>query len=1030
MAKNQLIIGLGGVGGRSIAAFRKAVVTHEADYKVLKDEKGCRFEYLYIDSNHDILNSNIWEVYGRSVELGESDCVMLKDGGSTNSIKEISRQENIAPWIGELADHFAKRTGKKKRDDGSLDSELFGLDGAGQLRRYGRVLFAMHSQVIRVSLQSKIENLTHEDSEIDVRIFCTLGGGTGSGSIIDMVTLIQSLADDSGHTYHTFIYPFIAGLATDAQDTGSFYQNEYASLRDLNALMVGKYHPYIAGVVGHNVGDNYYHKKGNHPVHAIYISTEMSQSQGSINLETQIDFMAKACFDTIMYSMLYKKPECLKALSGEDLVQVTPGEPADDPLRSYRFSALGSKRWCIPTDKIKDLLKYEYELRVLNSWRKGSPLPDGVDERDIGKVSIDFNPKFGKTWEAIERYCNEVKKRLEDERKSIERNAKRGADTLRTLGKICGECVEKISKELSGSADVRLVIQRCAQEDAADMLTRLKEKMDDLFKWDGGALDTAWGIEDIRRYLERYKDGIKSWKRVLTGSMDDRDIEARQGEISDTMERREEQWEKIGFLTIHLTNKDELMIDSQFGDCIHSVDLALLPFQRRLLQILIDEALNRVTALCSRVMTAEKEIADARTDVNKWIQKLESDISSNTTNHSNVSDQFELDKENLDAFRDEIKKLDGVHAEEMANKYSPEWKRIVGSFDKYGINTVKKVLARLNQKFYDSSEILHRKARENNGTLKDVLLASIFDRLIQLAGTEPGQNYEYWDAALKDKVKKFVGDLRCSTDVDGKGKGGLTSPQQSPCKAIVFGFPKGAGAPDGFVRWLKQKLEKELPPKYRPMQNRMDFFEHNTDGEIRVLYMPYWFPARFAPVIAKIYERYRETAKRPNERVKIYFANIDEKDYGLTSETRPSLTETSRDKDNVRNVDLACKLYFKYGDQRKYAAKADDSGIIIIKGIDADGIVEYSEEYSPEERTHPSGSFKEELENAIENALEQMDRDDKASVFDQYTKELKELERRKKSEGTDPDKDAEVKEAREARKIAGEKLGLNTRIEH
>lgn len=206
MSNHQLIIGLGGVGGLSVAAFRRTVVAYENDYKFLTEERGTRFEYLYIDSNDDVLNSDIWSIYGKSVRLNRSDFVMLKEGDGTDSIKEISLQENIAPWIGNVAEHFARQIGKSDTGDGSLGSELVGLAGTGQLRRYGRVLFALHAQDIRVNLRNKIAKLTREsDSDVDVRIFCSLGGGTGSGSIVDMVTLIQRLADANGHTFaHLF----------------------------------------------------------------------------------------------------------------------------------------------------------------------------------------------------------------------------------------------------------------------------------------------------------------------------------------------------------------------------------------------------------------------------------------------------------------------------------------------------------------------------------------------------------------------------------------------------------------------------------------------------------------------------------------------------------------------------------------------------------------------------------------------------------------------------------------------------------
>ncbi len=1013
MARHQLIIGLGGVGGRSIAAFKRTVAIHKQDYNTITEELGGRFEYLYIDSDNDILNSDIWNTYGESVRLAPSDFVMLKEGIRMDSIRKISLQENITPWIGNLAEHFATRTGKSNNlDNENLDSELIGLDGAGQLRRYGRVLFALHSQTIRHSLRDKIKNLTYDsDSEIDVRIFCTLGGGTGSGSIIDMVTLIQSLADDIGHGYRTFIYTFVAGMAQDAQDTGSFYQNEYAALRDLNALMVGKYHPYIAGVVGRDIGDNYYYGKGNHPIHAIYISSE--ESQGNPNLRDQVEFMANACFDTIVYSLLYKEPNCMKAFSGEDIVQINPGEPASLPLRSYRFAALGSRRWCLPIDLIQELLKMKYELRVLNSWTRGAPLPRGVQKRNISQNSLDFSPNTTKTWEAIERYCNRTKERLVHAKKMIEGDGKTNPNSLRTLNEVSTEITKNISEKLLNSTDMRLELQRYAQEDAEKLLSLLTEKMGSLVRWGEGSANT-WGIDDVRSFLGNYLRGISSWMDELTEAMTKQDIEDAQKRLSETMELREKEWKKFGIL--HRPRKKNRMLNYQLDDCIYRIDLTLLPFRRLALSLLIEEAQNKVSSLLSHVDAASREIKICCSRLEGAIQALEHRIM--TANDSDRSDQFELDKENLVKVQQEIESLDDEHAMQMARVYCPAWDKVMCSLDKCEEGAITELINSLEDAFYRSSKRLLDHVIARNNSLKGIPLSSFYEHLIQIAGKVPGPDNQNWEKKLGKKIDSFVGELRCSTFVQGNG---LTVPLNAPCRAVVFGLPKQTDVPAGFVEWLKTRLVRAIPGNFRPLPGRIDFYEH-SNSEIRVLYTSYWFPARFAPVVSGIFERYKDVSRHPDGNVKIYFANIDDDDIGLQSETRPPLTEDGYpDKVNARNVDLASKLYFKQGDLRAPLVKVNDSGIIIIKRINTHGIAEYSKDYSLDERLYPSDTFTTELNSAINIAIRQMDEEERQAIFDAYTKELEDLI----EAGVDPDRDDAVIEAREARKSVRKRLGLN-----
>lgn len=1008
--RHQLIIGLGGVGGRSIAAFRKAIVTREDDYKFAAKERGMRFEYLYIDSNDDILRTGAtqrWTIYGRSVKLSRADCVMLKERGSTRSIREISQYKNISPWIGNLADHFAERTGKKNLNDGSLDSEIFGLEGAGQLRRYGRVLFALHASDIRTNLQGKIEKLTRgSDSNIDIHIFCTLGGGTGSGSIVDMVTLIQSLANDNGHTYRTYIYTFLAGSSRQAQDTGSFYENEYAALRDLNALMVSTdYHPYVVGAAK----AGYYVRKGPSPIQAIYISTE--KSKGNPDIEEQIDFMAKACFDTIMYGILSENPACLRAITGEDLLPDNPGEPLGKPLRSYRFSALGMKRWCVPIDKIKELLGKDYELRVLKSWKEGGRVQR--DERE--KVSIDFNPRGGETWKTIERYCNMAKAPLEKEREDIKEKGKREADTLTALNKMSAECAERILRDFQNNTDIRREIQGCAKKDADVLLTMLREKMDRLFEWVEGR--KPWGIDDVCQYLEEYKYTIQSWERDVAGFMESPGTKYEEV-LDKTMKKREREWEKIGILTIHLTNTDERMVESQFEDCVQRVDLALLPFRRDMLRILIEEARNRVSVLQSRVVLASNEIGSAMQEVNTSISALENDLTQKT--NDSMSDQFAFDSAKLRKVRDGIEGLNDQHAMQMATKYSKEWKDFIGSLDNYEKNDIKALQDKLSSSFYNSSKQLHDQAVEQNkAELDNVLVTSIFESLIQKASLTPGTDFDNWEKNLGQQIANFVGKLRCSTYIAGQG---LTSPQESPCTAVAFGFPERANAhaPGNFVQWLKEKFERELDTDHKSQSGRQDTFYHHSDSEIRVLYIPYWFPARFAPVVRDIFEHYKETSKKRDGRITIYFANIDDdEDNGLHAKRRPTLIEP--DEDDARRFDFACKLYFKRGEVKEPIVNFDDSGISIVKSIDADGIAKYGEKYSTAEREYPSGTFSAELSSACQKAIEEMSEDERKAIFSIYTGELQRL----KKEGRDPSNDPDAKEAEQVREKAKEWLGLN-----
>lgn len=984
MAKNQLIIGLGGVGGRSIAAFRKAIVQHEADYNKLIGN-GYRFEYLYIDSNiNDRLGADDWEIYGRSVKLNPADSVSLKGEKSNFSIRTISKYENISPWIGELRSSFAERSGKSNIDDEALDSEIFNLDGAGQLRRYGRVLFAINSQKVRENLQNKLEKLFvgEIEAEVDVRIFCTLGGGTGSGAIVDMVTLIQNLAVGN-HKYNTFLYPFIAGGLRDAQNTGSFYQNEYATLRDLNALMVEKYHPYVAASMGQDRGNNYFYSNGKRPINSIYISSE--ESPGSPTLSQQIEFMAKACFDTIMYGNSYKSSDCLRALSGEDLVQVNPGEPTKEDLRrSYRFAALGAKRLCVPTEQIKELLRADYAKRVMESWLNGTPLLPNTT-RDLSKAVIHFNPRTGKTWEAIEYWSSSVKGRLDSEHDSIMQQEKRDVHTIERMKEEAFQvCLD--AKKLMTSSEMMSQIEKKSEEDAAEILQLVQKQMDERMKWSSGGGE-AWGLNDVLNFINEYMSQIGQWLHAYTGDSDEEELEQLSKRLVNNMERREEQWAKLGFLTIHLTEKDERMIKNHYEDCCSLADIALLEFKRYAIKRLIEETHKRMRDYRSLVDLAVKENKQQTAAIDQEINKINGDLSDNSQSQS-LCDQYEFDNDNLQKVRQKIASMKKEHHNNMAATFSPAWTESIGTLAKFRSNMTKKLMEDISVHLYNCSEKIHEEATEGDGGLEGVLLSSIFDRLLQIAGPTPGPNNENWDKALGGIIKNFVQKFRSSSYVSGRG---LTDPQTSPCKALVFGFPKDAESHPEFKKWLKEKLDSSLPDEFRPMVGRTDFYEHEAAGEIRVLYMPYWFPARFAPVVGSIYKKYQDSVKDANDAVKIYFANIDDDDIGLQSKKRPALTEEGEpDLETERLVDLAARLKIVSDGSEFPVLSMTEKEIKILKGVE-NGMAEYTEAYSVEERNYPSRMFKKDLGVGMSLAKDIMDEAQKQEVLNQYQTAYKNL---------------------------------------
>lgn len=1002
--KNEVIIGLGGVGGRSIAAFRRARHLRLNDAKRI-EKNGAKFEYLYIDSNDDVLNDSNWNIFGESVSLEPRDIVMLKQSGQTPSIREISGNPNIREWIGGLADQVTARKSTNLED---ADRELQGLKGAGQLRRYGRVLFALHADKVRNALKEKINSLRNgRESSVNFRIFCTLGGGTGSGSVIDMVTLIKTISREDGFDANVFVYLFVAGNAAEAANSGSFYENEYAALRDLNALMVGTYKPYVVGrSAGHNQGNEF---DVSNPISSVVIASEMAP--GSPKLPEQVDYVAKACFDTIIYGYSYSEPNCLKAISGEDLVDNEPGEPnSNHVLRSYRFAAYGARRWCVPTDQIKDLLKYDCEKRIFECWLNGAPLPKGLSQRDFSSLlQTTFDLNTGTVRKSLEDMRTELLKPLNDELSVIEKENKRESDVLKTLSEITEDIVNK-AKGLVSDGNALAKLEPCYDQDAQTIFKNIQELIDRMFTWKA-AVGDVWGLVDVSKFLDQcIQESTQRLSSPLAGTGGDENTDRR---YCDNMSRRLEEWEKLGFLTIHLTSLDEKMIDAHGKDAKARVMNAFHAFRRTVNENLCERVTQRLNSLKSIVDNAMRDLRSKIGSVNNQISKYEKDLVKNAGNNG-FGDMFEYDEKHLIAVREQMGKQTRKLRDMMASTYSPEWVHFIHSIESYTRDNLDSLCHEIDSNLaYHTSKDIHDKACQD-GNLNPVLIGSIFDRLDQIAGPEES----LWESRLGERVRQFLSNLGMSTHLQGSG---LQQPQKSPAAAIAFGLPADTAGNARLYEWLKKKLKTSLPHTYSIKEGRCDIFTHECDHEIRVLYMPYWFPARFSSVVDMVYNKYVDTAQQPEGAVRTYFANIDDDDNGLTSRNRPPLTDKGDpDQENATEVELGKKIFVTGGDKPRYIVKENGEQISILLSIDRFGKPTYSDEYPLSMREYPSSKFKSDLRKAFDLAKASMTTEEKDNVI----RELVNVESDMEDAGID-ETSVEYRAAKATREKAMKKLGIN-----
>lgn len=344
---NHLFIGLGGQGCRTLAELRKVMAQRDGDTQRLKKELHMGFEFLAIDSSVDVKKERkCWTYFGQDLTLKREDWIDLKSV-TPQDVDRLAIQADVAPWIGS----------RQQMSDFVKQNQA--IEGANQRRRFGRLLFAHNADSIREAIiNQKVSALVNTGRhECVFHIFATIGGGTGSGCLIDVITTIRNqFPDGSLNMYPIFVYLYTTDGDSEGAIVGYFYQNQFATLRDLNTLMCdGNRSGWAPHLLGTRVRGKTYTNKG--AILQTVLTTGVNARKVGIQLPTQIRMVAESCFERIFaLSAGHMEAAIQQAITGQDIVGNFPWEPLKSPERSYRFSGMGMRRWEVPHRKVHELL--------------------------------------------------------------------------------------------------------------------------------------------------------------------------------------------------------------------------------------------------------------------------------------------------------------------------------------------------------------------------------------------------------------------------------------------------------------------------------------------------------------------------------------------------------------------------------------------------------------------------------------------------------------------------------------------------
>ncbi len=228
---NHILIGLGGTGYKVLRDFRKRIW---ADFPDITERRRLPVRFLYVDSDaattpESLAGRDELRVNGQDTAITPDEFLFIRNIDLNAIFQNITNYPNLRHVIGNA--EFVRTC------MGEVGA------AAGQKRRAGRILFAANAHNFNSKINHIIQDLqktTGGANDLRIYVFTGLAGGTGSGSIIDVVSQLLVHHPEAQLEVFAMIPEKIAPAGADA---GRYHANGYAALMELSALNAGVFLP-------------------------------------------------------------------------------------------------------------------------------------------------------------------------------------------------------------------------------------------------------------------------------------------------------------------------------------------------------------------------------------------------------------------------------------------------------------------------------------------------------------------------------------------------------------------------------------------------------------------------------------------------------------------------------------------------------------------------------------------------------------------------------------------------------------------
>ena len=171
MKKRTLLIGLGGLGGQVLVAWRRALAASGMP------PVGDELAYLYLDAADDVVGTSAWQEWC-------ADVPYLNIRTEARSLNEMEQNAELKDCVAGMRWQLAERLQVPVYE---VEKALGGLLGAGGWRRYGRALLLQSRAAVERLLAPLLEGV----EQLEVHVFFSAAGGTGSGCAMDVLGWLE-----------------------------------------------------------------------------------------------------------------------------------------------------------------------------------------------------------------------------------------------------------------------------------------------------------------------------------------------------------------------------------------------------------------------------------------------------------------------------------------------------------------------------------------------------------------------------------------------------------------------------------------------------------------------------------------------------------------------------------------------------------------------------------------------------------------------------------------------------------------------